>query len=171
MTGISIPVVGVSGQPSVDESAVARAVVAFLEDRRVLFSPYDWTPLTGPFNIYGATIRDYPFIIRSVHEIRQKLTNFLEALPPTSPLVEHLQKMRAACRHFLNHVEYADAYQTDTSLNQPFEVRAMVSLGEMRAIIGVNIIEVCEKFDLDIEPGQFRALLNAYASGEPMIPK
>ena len=40
LTGFSIPVFGVSWNPPEPEVAVARRVLAFLEDRRVLFNPY-----------------------------------------------------------------------------------------------------------------------------------
>jgi hypothetical protein len=39
LTGISTPLVGVSWQPSDLEVSAARRVIAFLEDRRVLYAP------------------------------------------------------------------------------------------------------------------------------------
>jgi hypothetical protein len=40
ITGFSIPVFGISWNPPEPEAAIARKVLAFLEDRRVLFNPY-----------------------------------------------------------------------------------------------------------------------------------
>jgi hypothetical protein len=39
LTGISTPLVGVSWQPTDLEVSAARRVIAFLEDRRVLYAP------------------------------------------------------------------------------------------------------------------------------------
>src|SRR5260370_30779170 len=39
LTGISTPLVGVSWQPTDMEVSAARRVIAFLEDRRVLYAP------------------------------------------------------------------------------------------------------------------------------------
>ena len=47
LTGISTPVGGVSWQPAELEIAGARRVVAFLEDRRVLYDPYQMELVSG----------------------------------------------------------------------------------------------------------------------------
>ncbi len=39
LTGISVPVFGVSWNPPEADGAVVKRVVAFLEDRRVLYAP------------------------------------------------------------------------------------------------------------------------------------
>ncbi|MDE2346796.1 MAG: hypothetical protein KGL13_10065, partial [Gammaproteobacteria bacterium] len=39
LTGISSPIFGVSWKPPETERSVAKRVIAFLEDRRVLYSP------------------------------------------------------------------------------------------------------------------------------------
>jgi hypothetical protein len=41
LTGVSCPVFGISWNPPEAEIAVARRVLAYLEDRRVLYRPYD----------------------------------------------------------------------------------------------------------------------------------
>lgn len=41
ITGFSISVFGVSWQPFISDVSVAKKLIAFLEDRRVLYSPYE----------------------------------------------------------------------------------------------------------------------------------
>lgn len=170
LTGISTPVVGVSWLPPTDERATAEAIIAFLEDRRVLWAPYDWTMLPG-VSFYGPKLHQYPFIIKSVFEIRQHLTEQLEKLPSASQLADHLRAMRSACHHFINNVDDAEMFIHGPEILAPFEIRAMVALGEMRALFGGRINQISRDYGIEIKEPQFRALLEAYATGEPMLKK
>lgn len=88
LTGFSVPVFGVSWNPHEPEIAVARRVLAFLEDRRVLFNPYH------------LEVADQ--CVHSVVEIRHFLTEEIGKLSTDSKLADHLRAIRAACRKFLN---------------------------------------------------------------------
>lgn len=88
LTGFSVPVFGVSWNPPEPEVAVARRVLAFLEDRRVLFNPYH------------LEVADQ--CVHSVIEIRRFLTSEIGQLADDSKLSEHLRGIRAACRKFLD---------------------------------------------------------------------
>ena len=70
LTGISTPLVGVSWQPTDLEVSAARRVIAFLEDRRVLYAPDE---LEVPSHC-----------VHSVLEIRHFLTGELGKLDKTS---------------------------------------------------------------------------------------
>ncbi len=61
LTGVSCPVFGVSWNPPEAEIAVARRVLAYLEDRRVLYRPF------------GMEVPQH--CIESVVEIREFLTD------------------------------------------------------------------------------------------------
>jgi hypothetical protein len=63
LTGFSVPLFGVSWQPPKSDVAVAKGLIVFLEDRRVLFNPYH------------AEVEQH--VISSLLEIRQELTRIL----------------------------------------------------------------------------------------------
>jgi hypothetical protein len=65
LTGISTPFVGISWNPPPDsETSTARRLIDYLEDRRVLFAPYD---------------REVPqYTAESVLEIRKRLSTDIE---------------------------------------------------------------------------------------------
>jgi len=170
LTGISTPVAGVSWLPPADEQAIAEAVVAFLEDRRVLWASYDLM-VSPAINFYGPKLMQYPFIIKSVFEIRQRLTDYLEKVPAHSVLADHLRAMRSAARHFINNVDDAEMVVHGPEIIPPFEVKAMVALGEMRASFGSRLNQMATEFGIEVKEPQFRALLLAYATGEPARPK
>src|SRR6266550_1403444 len=87
LTGISCPVFGVSWNPVEAEVTKARRIISFLEDRRVLYNPYE---MEMPSHC-----------VESVLEIRRFLTSEIGDLTFESHLAENLRGMRAACRKFL----------------------------------------------------------------------
>jgi hypothetical protein len=87
LTGIPTPFGGASWQPAELEIAGARRVIAFLEDRRVLYDPCEME------------VPDH--CVRSVIEIRHCLTEELGKLEGSTELAASLRAMRAACRKFL----------------------------------------------------------------------
>jgi hypothetical protein len=96
LTGLSTPVFGVSWAPPKAAIAVARKVLAFLEDRRVLYVPSEMeTP---------------DHCVRSVLDIRRFITETIGDLSPDDAIVPHLRAMRAACRKFLETVEADDRH-------------------------------------------------------------
>lgn len=90
LTGISTPFGGASWQPAEMEIAAARRVIAFLEDRRVLYEPEQMEVASH--------------CVHSVIEIRHRLSDELGKLDGGSELAASLRAMRAACRKFLERV-------------------------------------------------------------------
>jgi len=90
LTGISTPFGGASWQPAEMEVGAARRVIAFLEDRRVLYEPEQME------------VPDH--CVHSVIEIRHRLSEELGKLEGGSELAASLRAMRAACRKFLERV-------------------------------------------------------------------
>jgi hypothetical protein len=88
LTGLSSPIFGVSWNPPEPDVTVARRVVAFLEDRRVLYVPSE---MEVPEHC-----------VRSVLEIRRFLTTELQSLDSSADLAASLRALRAACRKFMD---------------------------------------------------------------------
>lgn len=143
LTGFSTPLFGVSWQPPVADAHVARRVLTFLEDRRVLYVPSD------------VEVRRHCII--SVLEIRRFLTELLSAGGVAKELADHLRAMRSACRKFLMTVgadgsddglwtpnRYQDVPGLhDWSLNQ--------ALGELRGVFGVHVAHLASSYGIDVE--------------------
>jgi len=138
LTGISTPFGGASWQPAEMEIATARRVVAFLEDRRVLYEP-------GEMEVPS-------HCVHSVIEIRHCLSDELGKLDGGSELAASLRAMRAACRKFLERVgtdgrdgiHYANSggYHSWTFGS---------ALGELRGAVGVHVARIAAAFKLDVE--------------------
>jgi hypothetical protein len=84
INGISCPVFGVSWTPPNRELEVARKIIIYLEDRRILYSPYEMESPNHCMN--------------SIIQIREFLTITIGELKSTSKLSEILRGMRASCR-------------------------------------------------------------------------
>lgn len=87
LNGISTPIFGVSWTPATPDVAVARSVLAFLEDRRVLYSPIN-------FEENGHSIS-------SVTQIRSFLTDVIGSGGISDEFAGTLRTMRGICRRFL----------------------------------------------------------------------
>ncbi len=138
LTGFSTPFFGISWQPPETERKIAKSVVTFLEDRRVLYNPTEF---------------ELPqHCISSVVEIRHFLTEVMADLDQNSELMKNLRAMRSACRKFL---DSAQKLENDRGLNFSHKsYSAWVfysSLGEMRGTFGMCLAQILLAYGLDIE--------------------
>jgi hypothetical protein len=132
ITGISLPIFGVSWNPPESEREIVRETFIFLEDRRALYNDF-------------AHEIDHE-VTESVLAIRNELTAALKRLPEGSEAVPSFKSMRAACR------DYLDSTRGDGQghrWNGPFSF--MTQLGGLRAIIGVHVAYLSVKFGIDID--------------------
>lgn len=139
MTGISTPLGGMSWQPTEPEVAVARRVIAHLEDRRVLYAPDE---LEVPSHC-----------VHSVLDIRRFLSNELGKLDTASEFAANLRAMRAACRKFLERVG-EDGREVTLYANHHGHWASWTfysALGELRGTFGVHLARIAAQFKLDIE--------------------
>ena len=97
LNGINTPIGGVSWTPTEADVTVGRQILEVLEDRRVLYAPYD--------------LEDPRHCVSSVLEIRRFLTEQLTAGSIGKELSGPLHALRAACRKFLTDT---DPPQTST---------------------------------------------------------
>ena len=137
ITGFSVPIFGVSWNPPEVESVVARRVLTFLEDRRVLYNPYH------------LEVADQ--CAHSVLEIRRVLTAEIGNLASDSKLTDHLRGIRAACRKFLNETGRGQDRVLHPRWPGPFEAEFFTNLGELRARIGLHVAAVAVMYGLDVE--------------------
>lgn len=152
LTGISTPVFGISLNPPETERVVAKRIVAFLEDRRVLYSPSE--------------VEVPQYCVDSVIEIRHILSGELGTLDRRSSLAQSLSAMRAACWKFLDTVQADERnfirYGADRSHYASWVFIA--AIGELRGVFGVHLAALAAAYGVDVE-AQLAAILPA-ATGD-----
>ena len=152
LTGISVPVFGVSWNSPEPEIAVARKVIAYLEDRRVLYNPFQLEVLD--------------FCIDSIIKIREFLTDQIGNLDSKSELSEQLRAIRSASRQFLNVCGPPGAKNRRPirpflrGPHGPDEAQFFLALGELRAAIGLHIASIAVMHGLPVE-GELAGILPA----------
>ena len=146
LSGLSIAGIGgASWQPRESDQAVARRILAYLEDRRVLYAPFEC---------------EIPaHCVDSVLEIRRFLTHELGSLGDRPELANNLRAMRAACRRFLDqtgpdvtagNVRHHRGGTPEWIFNQ--------SLGELRGLVGAYVAVLADAYQLPVEDGLAQAL-------------
>jgi len=137
LTGFSIPIFGISWQPDESDVKIAKRVINFLEDRRVLYSPYD---LEVPRHC-----------VSSILEIREMLTGEIGRLSRKTDLYNDLQLCRSACRKFLDEIQ---EYMIE--MDRPLHMSSLngwifcSALGELRGTFGIYISKISMSYGLDI---------------------
>lgn len=138
LTGISTPFGGASWQPAEMETAAARRVIAFLEDRRVLYAPEEMEVASH--------------CVQSVIEIRHRLSDELGRLDSGSELAASVRAMRAACRKFLERVGIDGCEGIHHANGWGFHSWTFGSaLGELRGTFGIHLAKIAAAFKLDVE--------------------
>jgi hypothetical protein len=149
LTGFSLPFFGVQWTPPADEREIIRSLLTALEDRRVLFVPYHLEVVSQ--------------VTASVLQVRELLTQTLQALPETARAAGSVRAMRAACRKFLEEPhpdfrnlppQYGGNRFGDEEGSPPF----FVALGELRAMFGTHVAALAYQYGIDIE-GELASIL------------
>ncbi|HZM83529.1 MAG TPA: DUF6650 family protein [Candidatus Limnocylindrales bacterium] len=132
LTGISLPWLGLQWVKTDSDRDIARRVLTFLEDRRVLFADIEFE--TGRACVWSAT------------QIRAYLTSELQTANPGKELANSLRAMRAACRKFVE----AGGPEEFVRHSRSFE-HLSHHLGDLRTLIGIQIASLAIAYDLEIE--------------------
>lgn len=153
LTGVSLPSgVGVQWQPSKVEVTVAREVVTFLEDRRVLYAPHE--------------VEIPEHCVDSVLEVRRFLTTKITEAGEKSDLGASLRAMRAACRKFLDRVDAEDLRGARSAFDRGYAGWIFWgALGELRGVFGIHVARIAAAFALDVED-RLAAILPAEDAAE-----
>lgn len=140
LRGFSTPVGGLSWEAPEAEAAVARRVIRFLEDRRVLYNPSE--------------LEQPQHCVISVIEIRRFLTTELGNLTD-GDLASRLAAIRSACRKFLDASRYPDGRPMPIPHGMYHggysEWVFATALGELRGVVGILVAEMAAQYDLDVE--------------------
>lgn len=122
------------------EVTVARRVLSYLEDRRVLYEPYEQ--------------EDPEQCVASILSLREHLSQEIAGIQRNkSPLVENLSAMRSACREFLGEVDVAIQRDRDFLLPDSWGPRRWwfdAALGGLRRLMGVQIAAIAGRAKLDV---------------------
>jgi len=148
LTGISSPIGGISWKPPKDERGMAKALITFLEDRRVLFVPYH--------------MELGQYVVISIQEIRKRITSDLEKISNSSTLGESLRAMGATCRKFLNETQEPDIH------SYRMEFYLIDCLSKLRATFGIHIARIAYAYDLEVSP-MLETILPAETEGEESL--
>jgi hypothetical protein len=137
--GVSTPIGGVSWTPPEFDVAVARRVLVFLEDRRVLYWPFE-----------AETPED---CVASVLEMRRFLTEQLAVGGIGDDLRGPLRGMRAACRKFLEDTERDAAKHLGWGTHWPSGPGAWVfnqAIGEIGGVVGVHVAQIAVRYGFGV---------------------
>lgn len=154
LTGFSCPIFGLSWNPSESDIVAARRIIAYLEDRRVLYEP--------------SSVEVPPYCVQSVLQLRKFLTDEIGRSSNSDNVREHLRAMRAACRKFLTRVDGAER-DIIPNANMVGHWASWVfndALGQMRGVFGVQVALIAAKYGLDVEQGLDSILPNEQEESE-----
>lgn len=134
ITGISVPVFGIQWQPPIPEVRIARELIRGLEDRRVLYRPYE---TEGVQHSLG-----------SVMDMRSILTTAAQGLTGDTLLLKQIQKLRRACRDFCDIIGSSKFSQAAQPIQQSLLHRELLKL---RKTAGVILAAIVLAYGLDVD--------------------
>lgn len=136
-TGFSTPIFGASWNPVEADRRIARDLIGYLEDRRVLFNP--------------AEMECAHHCVDSVIEIREFLTKQLARTDGSNELALNIRSMRTACRKFLDRIgHYSKRHDLRRfPMTEMFEFAS--ALGELRGVFSLQIAALASGYGIDVE--------------------
>jgi hypothetical protein len=112
---------------------VARKIIRFLEDRRLLFGPRGQNP------------HDPVYCLESARQIRTYLGEQFQAGEPGKGLTQAVQEMRRACRRFIDQAgPQAVNFQQDRDL-------FLVAVAQLRTTFGFYVAALASKYGLTVD--------------------
>lgn len=133
ITGLSIPILGVQWKPLTADVTIARNVLDYLADRRVLYNPYIMEGLEPC--IFSAT------------QIRNYLTNEIRDVKKGEALEKELKNIRKACGDFC---DMLGGSKFDKAPQAVQDSLFMTQLAMLRRSVGKSIAVIAVSYELDI---------------------
>lgn len=133
------------------DEEVARQVVVFLEDRRLLFGERH--------------LEDEMHCVRSAIEIRRFVTSELSKAKPGRSLAQSLAAIRVAARAFVEAAgpQAINFSERRSSLNTD---KFSLALGELRSRVGLQIALIAGHYDIEVED-DLAQILPPLVDGDP----
>jgi hypothetical protein len=160
LIGISTPLGGASWIPARLDRDVVHEVMVFLEDRRVLYAPYEF--------------EDAAHCVASVLQVRAYLTEALGRRGLGKELEGHLRGIRTACRKFSVMVGMEErgprfAIPSGRGWGRMDDAILNLALGELRGVVGIHLAQMAVAWEVDV-PGTLVATLPAPPDDEADAP-
>jgi hypothetical protein len=134
ITGISTPLFGVQWNPPSVDSDVAREIIVFLEDRRVL---------------YGSEDREgADYCRQSVEQIRGMLTQKIPLLSGNKDVLKLLKSLRSQCRRFCDEVGARGFPNLEGPVQKSILKRELLKL---REVSGIVVGSLAVSYGIDVE--------------------
>jgi hypothetical protein len=138
ITGLSMPILGVTWIPPAADRDAVRVFLTFLEDRRVLFNPFH--------------LEVEHQVQQSILHIREHCTKAIAALPDSSLAIAALRGIRAACRRFLDEPLTHSRRFHQRDFYGPEGPEFFTALGEFRATVGAHVASLAVLYKIELEP-------------------
>lgn len=139
VTGVGGWGFSVSWEKVQGDEDVARRVVTFLEDRRMLSGKQ-------PFE-------DVPHSVYSANATRTFLTEELTKAKPGKSLAQSLRAIRAAMRAFVDAAGPNARNFRRHELTEPEPDRFSLELGKLRSLVGLHLALIAGHYGIEIEDG------------------
>jgi hypothetical protein len=145
LTGLTLSAtgVGINWTNVSSDQEIARNVLALLEDHRVLYLP---------------TYREHPeYCVRSANQLRNELRAPIEECG-SAELRDALRGIQAAAREFVTQMEHAyrhRQWEKDWPLTRKLLEEALEAF---RALVGVQVARIVDRFDIRIDGDLARIL-------------
>lgn len=138
ITGISLPFGGLQwADPGPTEGELVRRFLIFLEDRRVLYNPFQ--------------LEVESQVERSIHEIREECTRTLQNLGAGSFASTAIRAIREACRRFHDEQQMEFPHFDGMWNGHRGQPGFFVALGAFRAQVGYQIALLAGHYGIDVE--------------------
>ncbi|WP_155128680.1 DUF6650 family protein [[Actinomadura] parvosata] len=136
VTGVSTPLFGIQWQKTSTDRRIAREVIVFLEDRRLLFG--------------DRHVEDEGHCVRSALQIRAFLTEQLKRHEMGRELSTALKAMRAACRQFVD-VAGPQGENFGYRMGPIGANRFGLALGDLRSQMGFYVAAIATQYKIEVD--------------------